>query len=254
MATVAHRTAAGISCVVCAYNEADRIGAILDAIVGHPALAEIIVVNDGSTDDTLARLAAWPSVRVISYAENRGKTWAMGQGVSAARGDWILLLDADLAGLRARDIDALAAPVLDGRADMSISLRRNSLWFYRLMGLDFVSGERLLPAEVMVEAAKAMARLPRWGAEAWLNEQVLARRLRLAVVDWPGVSNIRKHEKVGALQGALEELRMTADALRVLSPLGVARQYLALLGQVTQPARPPMRRALSRVAELRRAA
>lgn len=245
---------AGISCVVCAYNEAERIGAILDAIVGHPALDEIIVVNDGSTDDTLQRLAAWPSVRVISYAENRGKTWAMGRGVAAARGDWIMLLDADLAGVRARDIDALAQPVLDGRADMSISLRRNSLWFYRLMGLDFVSGERLLPAEVMADAARAMAQLPRWGAEAWLNEQVLARRLRLAVVDWPTVSNIRKHQKLGAVEGALEELRMTADALRVLTPLGVARQYLALLGQVTQPARPPVRQALSRLVELRRAA
>jgi len=243
-----------ISCVVCAYNEAERIGAILDAVVGHPALDEIIVVNDGSTDDTLARLAAWPSVRVISYPDNRGKTWAMGQGVAAARGEWIMLLDADLAGVRPRDIDALAAPVLDGRADMSISLRRNSLWLYRVLGLDFVSGERLLPAEAMAGAAEAMARLPRWGAEAWLNERALARHLRLAVVDWPTVSNIRKHQKVGLAQGALEELRMTADAVRVLTPLGVARQYLALLSLITQPARPPMRQALSRAAELRRAA
>jgi glycosyltransferase involved in cell wall biosynthesis len=230
-----------VSCVVCAYNEAGRINHILSAVIGHPALSEIIVVNDGSTDETEALLKACPGVRTISYAENRGKTYAMARGLAAARGDYIMLLDADLSGVRPRDIDALAAPVLSGRADVSISLRRNSLWLYRLLGLDFVSGERVLPADLIAEAAPGLANLPRWGAEAHLNAMVLRRRLRIAVVDWPGVSNIRKHEKVGRLRGGLEELRMSADAMRVLTPLGVVRQYLALLAQVSQPARPPLR-------------
>lgn len=240
-ATARRKGAPAISCVVCAYNEAGRINHILDAIIGHPALSEVIVVNDGSTDETEALLNRYPGVRAISYADNRGKTYAMGRGVAAARGDYIMLLDADLTGIRPRDIDALAAPVTSGRADVSISIRRNSLWFYRLMGLDFVSGERVLPADLLAEAVPALARLPRWGAEAHLNAMVLSRRLRIAVVDWPGVFNIRKRDKVGPLRGALEELRMSADAMRVLTPLGVARQYLALLSLVTQPARPPLR-------------
>src|SRR5262249_34755298 len=52
----------GVSCVVCAYNEADRIRNILDVIVGHPALTEVIVVNDGSTDETEALLRSYPSI------------------------------------------------------------------------------------------------------------------------------------------------------------------------------------------------
>src|SRR5580698_7968421 len=70
----------GISCIVCAYNEADRIRNILEAVRQHPALCEVIVVNDGSTDDTEALLAGYPDIRVLSHSPNRGKTFALGRG------------------------------------------------------------------------------------------------------------------------------------------------------------------------------
>src|ERR1019366_1654830 len=120
----------GISCIVCAYNEADRIKNILDAAVGHPTLLEVIVVNDGSTDATDALLQTYPSVRVVSYRPNRGKTYAMSLGVAAARGDQLMFLDADLAGLTGLDIERLAAPVRRGAAEVTMSLRRNSLGLY----------------------------------------------------------------------------------------------------------------------------
>src|SRR5215469_4215143 len=142
----------GISCIVCAYNEADRIRNILDVIVGHPALSEIIVVNDGSTDATEALVRSYPEVRALSHTPNRGKTYALSRGVDAARCEHLMLLDADLAGVTAADIDALAAPVMRGEAEVSISLRSNSLWIYRRIGLDFVSGERLVPASLLKAA------------------------------------------------------------------------------------------------------
>ena len=86
----------GISCIVCAFNEADRIRNILDVIVGHPALAEVIVVNDGSTDATQALVDSYPTVRAISHTPNRGKTYALTRGVAEARCEHLMLLDADL--------------------------------------------------------------------------------------------------------------------------------------------------------------
>ncbi len=227
------RTLAGkISCVVCAYNEAERIGAILEAVNRHPALLEVIVVNDGSTDATAALLAQYPHIKVISYSPNRGKTYALSRGIALAKGEYLMLLDADLAGVRPADIQALADPVMDGWAEVSISLRANSLMLYRAIGLDFVSGERVIPTKLGREAIAEMRRLPRWGGEAFLNRLIVRDRLTLAVVDWPGVFNIRKHHKVGAWRGMVEELKMTLDATRVLSPLGLIGQNLSLLSLV----------------------
>jgi len=218
-----------VSCVVCAYNEAERIEAVLDAVCGHPAVSEVVVVNDGSTDGTEAVLRRRSGISLVSYAPNRGKTHALAQGIAAATGDYILLLDADLAGLDARHVAELVAPVLEGRAEVAMSLRSNSLGLYRLIGLDFVSGERVLPAALARGAVEAMHGLPPWGGEAHLNALVIERGLRLAVVDWPGVRNVRKGEKVGAWRGLVAELRMVRDAVTVLSPWGVVRQNVALL-------------------------
>ena len=219
----------GVSCVVCAYNEADRIQNILDVIVGHPALDEVIVVNDGSTDATGALLARYPTVRALSHTPNRGKTFALSRGIAAARFDHIMLLDADLAGVTSADIDALAAPVMRGEADVSISMRRNSLWIYRRFGLDFVSGERVAPKWLLDGAVETMQRLPRWGGEVYMNEIFIRHACRIQVVKWPRVYNIRKYEKAGAWRGTLAEAKMIADAMRVLTPIGLARQYFGLL-------------------------
>jgi glycosyltransferase involved in cell wall biosynthesis len=219
----------GLSCIVCAYNEAERIRNILDVIVGHPALAEVIVVNDGSTDATEALLSAYPTIRVISHSPNRGKTYALSRGIAAARCDHLMLLDADLAGIAPSDIDALAAPVMKGEAEVSISLRSNSLWVYRQVGLDFVSGERVAPRWLLSGEVDAMQRLPRWGGEVYMNELFIRHACRIAVVRWPRVVNIRKYEKAGFWRGTLAEARMIADAVQVLTPAGVVRQNLRLL-------------------------
>lgn len=227
--TIGGTSAKRISCVVCAYNEEHRIRNILEAVDRHPALAEVIVVNDGSTDATETLLARYPAIKVISYSPNRGKTFALSRGIAAASGDYLMLLDADLAGVSARDVDALAAPVLSGQAQVSISLRSNSLAIYRRIGLDFVSGERVIPRDLVAESIAEMQRLPRWGGEAFMNQLIIDRGLALAVVEWPTVVNVRKYAKLGRWRGMLSELAMTLDALSVLSPWGVVWQNLALL-------------------------
>jgi hypothetical protein len=80
-----------------------------------------------------------------------------------------------------------------------------------------------------------MERLPRWGGEVFINDLIIRDRLSIAVVDWPGVFNIRKYKKVGRWRGVFAELAMIGDAFRVLSPWGVVSQNLALL-KLVKPA------------------
>jgi len=227
-----------ISCVICAYNEASRIRTILSAVIDHPLLAEVIVVNDGSTDETHNLLASYgDKLKLISYPQNKGKTHALTLGIGAATGDLLMLLDADLIGVTPANITALAEPVLTGKSDVSMSMRTNSLWVYRTVGIDFVSGERVFPRALIADKIPHMLRLPRFGCESFINRQIMNEQLTLTVVRWDNVFNVRMYEKIGWRRGFQAEAGMVIDVFTVLSPFEIIAQYLYLLShmQTTAP-------------------
>ena len=90
-----------LSIVIPAYNEALRIGPTLMSVAAHFAGedVEVVVVDDGSTDDTAAVVFGYesvlPGLRVIRLPENRGKGHAVRAGMLAATGEWRLMMDAD---------------------------------------------------------------------------------------------------------------------------------------------------------------
>ena len=232
-----HPAPARISCIVCALNEGPRIGAVLAVASAHPLIAEVIVVDDGSTDDTAQVAARFANVRLISRAKNQGKSKAVATGVAAARHDLLMLLDADLKGLQARDLTALATPVLDGRAAVSLSLRRNSLALFRLVGIDFVSGERVVDKYLLADVLHDIHALPRFGIEVFMNKRIIAGRLPIAIVNWRAVTQSRKTEKLGWWRGVLAEWRMVFDLMDAVYPLELLTQTMHLAALRT-PAEP----------------
>jgi glycosyltransferase involved in cell wall biosynthesis len=87
---------ASVSVVIPAYNRAHLLERCLDSVLGQTLAAdEIIVVDDGSTDNTVVTLKSMPpEVKLIQQA-NLGVSAARNAGISAARYDWIALLDSD---------------------------------------------------------------------------------------------------------------------------------------------------------------
>ena len=218
-----------ISCIICAFNEAPRIAAVLAVASAHPLLNEVIVVDDGSTDNTAEIVKRFPSVKLISYQVNQGKSFAMATGVAAAKCDLLMLLDADLTGLAVEHITALAAPVVSGETDVSLSLRQNSLLIFRVIGLDFVYGERVIRKELLSEALEEIFGLPRFGIEVFMNRKIIARRLSISVAHWPQVTQSRKTEKLGYWKGIRAEWRMIADLLQVAYPVLLISQTYHML-------------------------
>lgn len=218
----------GVSCVVPAFNEAARIGRVLVAVASHPLIGEVIVVDDGSTDATVAVAAAVPGVRILALGRNGGKTQALRHGLLAAAGSRVLLLDADLVGLEAEHVTALLLPVLEERADIAISLRENAPWPWRWLGLDYISGERVLPMALLRPHLNELGALPKFGFEVWLNRLCIGERCRLAIVRWPGVASPFKTAKLGLLQGLRADAAMMRDIFRTISPPAAVGQIVAM--------------------------
>lgn len=109
-----------VSAVIAAFDEAATVAATVAAVRTLPGVAQVIVVDDGSRDDT-ARRAGAAGAAVVRLPCNRGKGAALEAGLAAARGEIVLLLDADLGATAAAAV-RLLEPVLTARADMAVAV------------------------------------------------------------------------------------------------------------------------------------
>jgi glycosyltransferase involved in cell wall biosynthesis len=110
------------SLLVPAYNEQDTIEDVLRRAAALDLDAELVVVDDGSTDGTLAavervRADLGDRVRLLRHDRNRGKGAGVRTAIAASRGEFVVIQDADLE-YNPADIPKLVAPLLDGVADV----------------------------------------------------------------------------------------------------------------------------------------
>lgn len=215
-----------VACLIPAHDEAARIAGVLEAVLDHPLLTQVLVVDDGSTDGTAARAASL-GAPVLRLERNGGKTAAIAAGAERLESDLVLMLDSDLLGLTAEAVTRLLEPVLAGRAEVSISLRGNAPLAWRALGIDYISGERVLPRRMLADAA-ALRRLPRFGLEVHLNRLWLAERCRVAVVRWPEVASPAKMRKHGVWRGLAGDAGMLRDIFHAVPPGELLRQILRM--------------------------
>jgi glycosyltransferase involved in cell wall biosynthesis len=194
-----------------AFNEEATIAQVVR--VAREAGFPVVVADDGSKDET-ARRAEEAGAEVVRLGENRGKGGAIAEGLKAVRTPFVLLLDADLLGLKLEHLHALLEPVARGEAEMTVGLFRGGRLSTDLaMRLTpFLSGQRA----VATEALKGVPGLEkaRYDLELLLTRHAKARGWRVRYLPLPGVSQVMKEEKRGLLPGFLHRLRMYGELLR----------------------------------------
>jgi len=219
-----------LTCIIPAYNEAPRIASVLEVALTTALIDEVIVVDDGSTDGTLdvVRRFDHPKLRLMPLASNGGKTRAVARGIAAARGEFIMLLDSDLIGLTPAHLTSLIAPVVSGHSEVSVSLRENAPWAWRVIGLDYISGERVMPRALLANRLEALGNLPRFGLEVFMNRIWIDEGLAIAVIEWPGVESPLKSTKRGGLAGFTGDMRMLDDIFHTVTPREILGQIRAM--------------------------
>jgi glycosyltransferase involved in cell wall biosynthesis len=229
-----------LSIVIPAFNEEARLGPTLERLLDyadrHAISAELIVVDDGSTDATAELARQWSArderVRLVDYYPNQGKGCAVRVGLVAARKEWVLMTDADLS-TPIEDLAGLIEAGGDGAIGSRALNRRlvgkhQPLWrelagrsFNAIMRLatglpyaDTQCGFKLLRGD----AAHAIAeRLTVDGFGFDVELLFLARRMGYVIAEVPVNWNNAEGTKVSLASGLrafLDPLRVRWNALR----------------------------------------
>jgi len=138
-------TQACLSVVIPCYNERDTVAAVVARVLASPWTAEVIIVDDGSTDgtrDVLAGLAE-PRVRVVLQLYNQGKGAALRRGFAEATAPLVIVQDADLE-YDPGEYGALVQPLLNDDADVVFGSRFISSHPHRVLYYWHSVGNRFL--------------------------------------------------------------------------------------------------------------
>jgi glycosyltransferase involved in cell wall biosynthesis len=136
-----------VSFLIPAFNEARTIGEVIDRVSQLPFEKQLIVIDDGSTDETsaiLERLSEGRDDMVVIRQENRGKGAAIRAGIPRIEGEIVVIQDADMEYDPA-EVPSLIDPIVQGHADVVYGSRlaggrpQRAYLFWHLLGNRFLS-------------------------------------------------------------------------------------------------------------------
>ena len=107
-----------VSVIIPAYNEENTVAIVVDVIKRVPCVDEIVVVDDGSSDNT-AQEAMKAGAIVISHEVNKGKGEALYTGYKNVECDIIAFIDADIHNLTVNKVASMIKPILTGKAEIT---------------------------------------------------------------------------------------------------------------------------------------
>ena len=207
------RETARVAAIVPAFNEAATIAEVLSVLQKSNGVDEVVVVSDGSTDETVA-IARQAGVRTLHLRENRGKATAMAMGVDHTEAPVLLFVDGDILDLRPAMIERLLKPVLTGRAMMSVGTRSRGFLIdsiHRRTG-PLLSGIRCLRREVF--AAVPERYIDGFCIETALNWACRSLGGRCATTTLHGLRHLVKEKKRGLLEGIRARVHMFLTVYR----------------------------------------
>lgn len=213
------------SVIIPAYNEAERITSVLEAVDNAENPIELIVVDDGSTDRTAETVeASGIDLTLLELKKNTGKSNALARGIEEASFPMLAFVDADLKGLESGHIDELINTYREGDWDMVIGVfhkgRINTDISQKIS--PHLSGQRVLSRNVWEKLTKSATE--EFGVEMALTKLSLRENLNTTKVKLTGVTHVMKEEKRGFTEGLKSRLKMYGNIIKTtLTPTKMDR-------------------------------
>ena len=202
-----------LSIIVPAYNEAGRIENVLKVLTSCKNTLEILVIDDGSTDDTATTIKQFKNVKYIRNKENLGKGLSMDKAVSLAKSEYIFFCDADVTGLTHEVIDEISQPVLNGEIDMFIAMRNRKMFYLHqiILIMPLIGGERVITKQLWSKVPNYYKH--NFKIEAGLNFYARHYGKGFNYKIYRGMSQVIKEKKYGFRSGFKQRISMNNDVI-----------------------------------------
>ncbi|MBI4744412.1 MAG: glycosyltransferase family 2 protein [Actinobacteria bacterium] len=205
-----------IAVIIPALNEEERIESVLDIVTNLSLIDEVIVVDDGSIDNTSEIVKKNPRVKLISHSENKGKGGAIATGINSTNAEILVFIDADLIGLTEEHLRDLIEPVLE---DKNLMMTIGKFESGRLRTdlaqkiSPFLSGQRVIRREFLNGIGNFES--SGFGVEIYFTKHAKDLRLKTKEIRLSNISHVMKEEKLGFKDGVIARLNMYKDIFSV---------------------------------------
>ena len=200
-----------VSIIIPVYNEERTIVSLTKEICAWDKAKEIIIVDDGSTDQTpqlLKRLHR--NITLISLKKNHGKSYAIIQGIRKSTGKYIMFLDADCMGVSSKALDVFLEPILSDNADMVVGIAGTHGLGDQKFYFPF-HGQRIIRRQEILKYLDE-EQPSGYGLEVYLNAKY--KKKRIVYIRLPGVSQLKKYEKHGFINSLFPYIAEFFEVLR----------------------------------------
>lgn len=204
-----------ISVIIPIFNEERTVATIVELVACWGKADEIIIVNDGSTDNSARIILKLkiPNLKFINYKRNSGKGHALMAGIKKSNCDTLLFLDGDLTGLTRSDLDLIVEPVIKNRADMCLGLAKfwsANLGKFRFAPFNQLTGLRSLRKSEIAAHIKKMQKVG-YGIELMLNN--IYKDKRILEIKLPYTYVLGKFEKQTIPQASKSYIREARELI-----------------------------------------
>ncbi|MFH1547482.1 MAG: glycosyltransferase family 2 protein [bacterium] len=206
-----------ISAIVPIYNEDSHLKKVLSNILKIKELDEVICINDGSTDNCLKILTNLKDkIVLITYRKNKGKGYAVAQGVKRAGGEIVVLLDSDIINYSKEHVLGLCNPLVEGKLRFTIGIFSD---VKELLLLKSIGGIRAYYKNDLIPLTRELEKSSKYGIEPILNMKL--NHLKHDFVRIPNIDHIRKYDKYSTekmiSEYAIEGQSLTKEFFRIIS-------------------------------------